>query len=638
MLPPDDNIEDAASLRMCTRISVGGGSRHRRTQSDPATHRQEWLTFEPRGSGRCDDWQVVDRTQIPDPLVGLALAMQSAPGRFALLVGSGISYAAGIPTGWAVVSDLAARIAIAEGESDVPDDPVAWYTERYGGSPDYSSLLEAVAPTPGQRRDLLSSYFEPTDEERESGLKAPTAAHVSIARLVRRGTVRLIITTNFDRLLEQAIQSEGIEPSVVATEAAARGTIPFVHSRCTIVKVHGDYLDPNIRNTIGELDAYEPALDSLLDRAFDDYGLVICGWSATWDPALRHAIERCPTRRYGTYWATRGALTSEAQRVAEHRVAEVISIADADDLFGGLVSKVEALNDLAKRSSTGVDVVAAEAKRYLPDPVHRIRLHDLAMDAGERALVAVDFDGNPPSSLHTDYLAKLAELEVTSAELVTVVAVIAQFANQTEHQELLRRLLLRVASPADTRLGGFTAWINLRGYPALLALYGVGVAATATENWPVLASTVSMGADDPLSDGDDQVPFPLRFAAVTVLDHDAIQSSFEPPGRKTPVSDHLHSYFDETLRPQLRLSEDQFSLLFDEWEYLLGVVIADARGRGPIGRFAWKNHGFGRSPDRALISAAPDLLGVGLFKQSEDHLATVRSGYDEAVSQSGLWF
>lgn len=581
---------------------------------------------------------MADTVRAPDPLIGLAMAMQSAPGRFALLVGSGISYSSGIPTGWAVVSDLAARVAIAEGESDPPDDPVAWYVERYGGMPDYSGLLETIAPTPAQRRDLLSSYFEPTDEERESGLKAPTAAHLSIARLVARGTVRLIITTNFDRLLEQAIQSEGIEPAVVATESAAVGATPLAHAKCTIVKVHGDYLDPNIRNTVGELDAYEPALDSLLDRAFDDYGLVICGWSGIWDPALRHAIERCPTRRYGTYWATRGDPTPEAQRLITERAAEVISIGDADAFFGALVSKIEALDDLAKRTTTGIAVVAAEAKRYLPDPVHRIRLHDLAMDSAERALIAIDFDGNPPSNQYPEYLAKVAELEAASAEMVTVIGVIAQFANQEDHRELLRRLLLRTASPADARLGGLTAWINLRGYPTLLALYGAGLAATATDNWSAMASTVSLQVDDPFRDEKQAVPLTSRFATWSVLDHDAVKSSFEPPGRKTPISDHLYSYFDEVLRPQLRLTEDQFAALFDEWEYLLGVVTADSRGRGPIGRFAWKSHGFGRTPDRALTAAASSLLAVGLFEGSAENLEAVRTQYDEMVGKSGLWF
>jgi hypothetical protein len=70
--------------------------------------------------------------------------------------------------------------------------------------------------------------------------------------------------------------------------------------KCTIIKVHGDYLDTRIKNTPDELASYEPALDRVLDRVFDEFGLIICGWSAEWDTALGSAIERCPNRRFTT--------------------------------------------------------------------------------------------------------------------------------------------------------------------------------------------------------------------------------------------------------------------------------------------------------------------------------------------------
>ena len=41
-----------------------------------------------------------------DPQVSLAFAIHSNPGAYAMLVGSGVSVGAGIPTGWQVVLDL----------------------------------------------------------------------------------------------------------------------------------------------------------------------------------------------------------------------------------------------------------------------------------------------------------------------------------------------------------------------------------------------------------------------------------------------------------------------------------------------------------------------------------------------------
>jgi hypothetical protein len=56
------------------------------------------------------------------------------------------------------------------------------------------------APTQAARRDLIAGFFEPTDEDAEQGLKVPGLAHRAIALLVKRGLVRVIVTTNFDRL------------------------------------------------------------------------------------------------------------------------------------------------------------------------------------------------------------------------------------------------------------------------------------------------------------------------------------------------------------------------------------------------------------------------------------------------------
>src|SRR4051812_46525618 len=135
-----------------------------------------------------------------DPLVQLAFNVQSNPGVFAVLLGSGISRSSGIPTGWEVVLDLVRKLAAAEGENCEPD-PEAWYLARYGRAPGYAELLDQAAPTPALRQQLLRGYFEPTEEEYAEGRKMPTKAHQAIARLMQQGLIRVAITTNFDRLL-----------------------------------------------------------------------------------------------------------------------------------------------------------------------------------------------------------------------------------------------------------------------------------------------------------------------------------------------------------------------------------------------------------------------------------------------------
>ena len=121
-----------------------------------------------------------------DPLLSLAFSMHSSKGVYALLLGSGISRAAGIPTGWEIVLGLIRKLAVLEA-ADCEPDVVAWYKTRYGEDPDYSELLDAVAKSPSERQQLLRQHFEPSDEEREQGLKQPTQAHKAIAQLAKGG-------------------------------------------------------------------------------------------------------------------------------------------------------------------------------------------------------------------------------------------------------------------------------------------------------------------------------------------------------------------------------------------------------------------------------------------------------------------
>ena len=191
-----------------------------------------------------------------DPLLSLAFSIHSNKGVYALLLGSGVSRSAGIPTGWEILLDLIRKLAGLRGEDCVPDS-WTWYTSTFGEEPSYSKLLEAIAKTPAERAQLLRTYFEPSEDERTRGLKAPTAAYEAIAQLVAKGYFRVIVTTNFDRLLEKALEQAGIVPTVISTPDAAVGALPLTHNQCAVLKLHGDYLDIRIKNSPAELAVYD---------------------------------------------------------------------------------------------------------------------------------------------------------------------------------------------------------------------------------------------------------------------------------------------------------------------------------------------------------------------------------------------
>ena len=213
-------------------------------------------------------------------------------------------------------------------------------------TPTIRGAFAAIAPTSAAQQQLLKAAFEPSDQERDERKKLPTPAHQAIARLVRLGYIRVIVTTNFDRLLETALQGEGIAPVVIASADAAKGAPPLVHNSCTVIKVHGDYLDSRLRNSVEALSQYDKAVDRLLDQVLDEYGLIVSGWSAEYDIALRRVFERCGSRRYPTYWTTISKPTTAAQGLIDLRNAQAIAIAGADEFFPALLEKVEAMEEI----------------------------------------------------------------------------------------------------------------------------------------------------------------------------------------------------------------------------------------------------------------------------------------------------
>jgi len=212
---------------------------------------------------------------------------------------------------------------------------------------------------------------------RDQGLKVPSTAHRAIAQLVARGAVRVILTTNFDRLTEQALEDVGVPPQVLHRPEQLGSATPLAHAKATVIKLHGDYADLEQRNTADELAEYPEPLAAYLGRALDEYGLIVSGWSAEWDTALVRALEEVRSRRYPLFWSSYGTIGDDARHlIAQHGAVSLPGQA-ADDLFTGLASRLDALDRLATTPITD-EIAVQRLKRALPDPRRRIELVDLA--------------------------------------------------------------------------------------------------------------------------------------------------------------------------------------------------------------------------------------------------------------------
>lgn len=97
-------------------------------------------------------------------MLSLAVSVQGNPGVYALLTGSGISRAAGVPTGWDIILELIQRIARLEGNAEITrEEGESWYRSRFRREPEYGQLLNDLALSPAESQQLLRPFFEPND-------------------------------------------------------------------------------------------------------------------------------------------------------------------------------------------------------------------------------------------------------------------------------------------------------------------------------------------------------------------------------------------------------------------------------------------------------------------------------------------
>lgn len=416
-----------------------------------------------------------------DPISSLAFSMSANKGVYAMLLGSGVSRSSKIPTGWEITLDLVRKVAALQGE-DAGPDPYGWYLGKFKTEPDYSELLDTLCKSPAERQQLVRSYLEPTDAERADGDKQPTAAHRAIANLVKAGFVRVILTTNFDKLTELALLDVGVVPTVLSSIDHITGALPLVHTACTVIKIHGDYLDTRIRNTASELADYPDEFKILLDRVFDEYGLVVCGWSADWDAALRNAIVRAPYRRFSTYWASRGAPGNAAQDLIQRKAAHVIPIEGADALFSKLAEMVDVLESLSKPHPLSTVAAVAALKKYLSEDKFRIQLDELVSEETNRLQAAIEgpIFNNTATTIDGPTLEeRVHRYEANSETLIEMAMVAGYWSRESQLKPWLKTVAQLSQRKHDN---GLDVLIGFQRYPACLIAYAFGLGAVASDN------------------------------------------------------------------------------------------------------------------------------------------------------------
>ncbi|RNI23779.1 SIR2 family protein [Flexivirga caeni] len=482
-----------------------------------------------------------------DALLSLAFSLTTNPGARALILGAGVSMAAGIPSAWGVLTQLTERARAVVAPDGDDEDALEWYQREYGQQPQYQELLARVAPTQVDRQAVLAAFFEPTEDERDRQAKRPTAAHRAIARLVAGGQVRVIVTLNFDVLIETALREAGIEPVVVASVADAAGVRPLHTLKCCVVHLHGVYTNPqSMLNTFAELDHYDNARSALLSKILEDYGLIVAGWSADYDPALRDVVAIAALGRLSLTWCEPGQMSETAQQLLTLKGGRYVKD-NADHFFGRLADAVTALESAGARHPLTVPVAVGTAKRELSGREVAIGVHDSLHREFDQLHELPEFQPPYSTSNFVDVRARIEEASSVCTALVAVLAYWGDSATDGWWVDQVPRFAVVTHESGELRM------LGARQVTGTMLMYAAGIAAVAAQRFDLLN----------------------RLFRLTRRPHSRYDGTREylaahliPAGEATPDPREMRERFDPILREALGLGGDGLQQYWQQFEVL----------------------------------------------------------------------
>ena len=193
--------------------------------------------------------------------------------KFCFVLGAGASKTSGIKTGEELVDIWDQELEVRN-----PAEHAVW--------------KKAQGITEENRCNFYSRYYE-RRFERDNGKQyrdgynfletimekaRPSSGYVHLALLMSKMPHNIVITTNFDHLVEDSlVQYAQTMPMVIGHEKLAPYALHH-SSRPTVIKIHRDLLLDPI-NRPGELDKLDPAWEGVLDFIFSQYHPVFIGYA-----------------------------------------------------------------------------------------------------------------------------------------------------------------------------------------------------------------------------------------------------------------------------------------------------------------------------------------------------------------------
>lgn len=526
----------------------------------------------------------------PDEVIPLAFAMHHSPRRYALLVGSGISRDTGILTAAEITDDLICQIAALHHNKISDQKPVDWYLKEFGSNPTFTGLFSHLAKSKDDQIAILRPYFEPKDSDGKPQKIEPTPAHMSIARLVRDGIISVIITPNFDNLLETAIEKETGKSPVVITPESKPERMDVAGDYCRVAKINGSYPDTALKLTPDDLACYEKDLAGYLYHLFSEYGLVICGWSGTHDTGLTDLLTMKKTRKFAVFWSGRDDPEKIPEVIRKKMHLVTIGIRSANEFFGDLESQIGILHSHERKTVLTVERSIQKVKESLKESRPELTLSDLVNIEVNRVLDELNREGFVTGT-NIDgkacYQQRLEDIERVTAPLAAMIATIAYYDNENYGDiisDVIERLVnvdrkdtfpvgnRAVSHFTDERLNYLVQ--QLRYYPALLVVYASGITAVNKRN---LKTVEAILLKPSIRERDlDSVHYLPYFKSVNVTSVLGIDQHLMVEINQARFGTAQYMYYYpyrvvQSIIQPLIPNEIAYEAAFDVFEYLYGI-------------------------------------------------------------------
>lgn len=248
---------------------------------------------------------------------------------FALFLGAGASVTSGVKTVNQMLADWRERYHNVYGNNETFEEFLikqSWYKNES----EYSILFELLFDEPSQRREYIEKCLNEA---------YPSWGYIYLVNLLQNRIFNTIFTTNFDDLLNEACYtfSSDVRPIVCAHDSSIR-SLRITSHRPKIIKLHGDFLFDNLKNTVRELETLEQNMLEKFKQFASEFGFIFVGYSGN-DRSIMDSLNLLLKNEmnfpHGIYWCIlKGSdISPKLDLLARFPKVRIIEIDGFDQLF-----------------------------------------------------------------------------------------------------------------------------------------------------------------------------------------------------------------------------------------------------------------------------------------------------------------